>query len=90
MKKIQKSLPLPGATPIEQLAKPFEEFAKLESSGGISSSIAPWPRSSGPTHPGPRATSELETAKVGILAASIASGVAGMLILFPKASPNDK
>lgn len=28
-------LPLPGATPIERLAKPFQEFARLESSGGI-------------------------------------------------------
>ena len=35
VKKIQKRLPLPGATPIETLTKPFEEFARLESSGGI-------------------------------------------------------
>ncbi|MEO5719174.1 MAG: Na+/H+ antiporter NhaA [Chthoniobacterales bacterium] len=35
MKKIQKPLPLPGATTIETLTKPFEEFARLESSGGI-------------------------------------------------------
>jgi Na+:H+ antiporter, NhaA family len=33
--KLQRSLPLPGATPIERLTKPFEEFARLESSGGI-------------------------------------------------------
>jgi hypothetical protein len=35
MKKSQKRLLLPGETPIERLAKPFEEFAKLEASGGI-------------------------------------------------------
>ena len=35
VKKIQERLPLPGATPIETLTKPFEEFARLESSGGI-------------------------------------------------------
>ena len=35
VKKIQKSLPLPGKTTIETLTKPFEEFARLESSGGI-------------------------------------------------------
>ena len=35
VKKIQKRLPLPGATPIETLTKPFEEFAEMESSGGI-------------------------------------------------------
>ena len=35
VKKIQKSLPLPGKTAIETLTKPFEEFARLESSGGI-------------------------------------------------------
>ena len=35
VKKIQKKLPLPGATAIETLTKPFEEFAELESSGGI-------------------------------------------------------
>jgi Na+/H+ antiporter 1 len=35
MKKIQNKLPLPGVTPIERLSKPFEEFAKLESSDGI-------------------------------------------------------
>ncbi|MEO8044030.1 MAG: Na+/H+ antiporter NhaA [Spartobacteria bacterium] len=34
-KLMQKRLPLPGATPIEALTKPFEEFARLESSGGI-------------------------------------------------------
>jgi NhaA family Na+:H+ antiporter len=33
--KTNQRLPLPGATPIERLAKPFQEFAKLESSGGI-------------------------------------------------------
>ncbi len=33
--QIHWSLPLPGATPIERLTKPFEEFARLESSGGI-------------------------------------------------------
>lgn len=27
--------PLPGSTPIERLARPFQEFAKLEASGGI-------------------------------------------------------
>ena len=27
--------PLPGRPPIERLAKPFQEFARLESSGGI-------------------------------------------------------
>ena len=27
--------PLPGATPLERLVKPFQEFAKLEASGGI-------------------------------------------------------
>ena len=27
--------PLPGETPLERLAKPFQEFAKLEASGGI-------------------------------------------------------
>ena len=35
VKKVQKKLPLPGATTIETLTKPFEEFAELESSGGI-------------------------------------------------------
>ncbi|MDQ3117105.1 MAG: Na+/H+ antiporter NhaA [Verrucomicrobiota bacterium] len=35
MKKIQKQLPLPGKTTIETLTRPFEEFARLESSGGI-------------------------------------------------------
>ncbi len=34
-KRIQKHMPLPGATPIERLTKPFEEFARLESSGGL-------------------------------------------------------
>ncbi len=34
-KLMQKRLPLPGATPIEALTRPFEEFARLESSGGI-------------------------------------------------------
>jgi NhaA family Na+:H+ antiporter len=33
--KLQRTLPWPGATPIERLTKPFEEFARLESSGGI-------------------------------------------------------
>jgi NhaA family Na+:H+ antiporter len=33
--KVRRSLPLPGATPIERLTKPFEEFVRLESSGGI-------------------------------------------------------
>ena len=33
--KIQTELPLPGVTPIERLSRPFEEFARLESSGGI-------------------------------------------------------
>ncbi|HEX4666991.1 MAG TPA: Na+/H+ antiporter NhaA [Chthoniobacterales bacterium] len=32
---MQRSLQLPGATSIERLTKPFEEFARLESSGGI-------------------------------------------------------
>ena len=27
--------PLPDETPLERLAKPFQEFAKLEASGGI-------------------------------------------------------
>jgi NhaA family Na+:H+ antiporter len=35
MNKIQERLSLPGETPVERLAKPFQEFAKLESSGGI-------------------------------------------------------
>jgi len=35
VKKIQQNLPLPGPTPIETLTKRFEEFASLESSGGI-------------------------------------------------------
>jgi len=35
MNKLQDKLPLPGETPIERLIKPFEEFARLESSGGI-------------------------------------------------------
>ncbi|HEY3661962.1 MAG TPA: Na+/H+ antiporter NhaA [Chthoniobacterales bacterium] len=35
VRKIQERLPLPGATTIETLTKPFEEFARLESSGGI-------------------------------------------------------
>ena len=35
VKKIQKRLPLPGETPIERLTRPFEEFGRLESSGGI-------------------------------------------------------
>ena len=34
-RKIQRKLPLPGATTIETLIKPFEEFARLEASGGI-------------------------------------------------------
>ena len=33
--QIQRSLSPPGMTPIERLTKPFEEFARLESSGGI-------------------------------------------------------
>lgn len=35
MKTIQKQLPLPGSTTIEALTRPFGEFARLESSGGI-------------------------------------------------------
>lgn len=35
MKEIEEKLPPSGATPIEKLTKPFEEFARLESSGGI-------------------------------------------------------
>ncbi len=35
VKKIQKELPLPGSTTIETLTRPFGEFARLESSGGI-------------------------------------------------------
>ncbi len=34
-KRIQNQLPLPGETPFERLTRPFEEFARLESSGGI-------------------------------------------------------
>lgn len=34
-KRMHKRLPLPGATTIETLTKPFDEFARLESSGGI-------------------------------------------------------
>ncbi|MFS8064672.1 MAG: Na+/H+ antiporter NhaA, partial [Luteimonas sp.] len=34
-KKLQSQLPLPGKTTIEALTKPFQEFARLESSGGI-------------------------------------------------------
>ncbi len=32
---MDRRTPLPGKTPIERLARPFQEFARLESSGGI-------------------------------------------------------
>src|SRR4051812_8756022 len=32
---MRRPTPLPGQTPIERLVKPFQEFAKLEASGGI-------------------------------------------------------
>ncbi len=35
VKKLQSQIPLPGKTTIEALTRPFQEFARLESSGGI-------------------------------------------------------
>jgi hypothetical protein len=32
---VNERLPLPDETPLERLVKPFQEFAKLEASGGI-------------------------------------------------------
>ncbi len=33
--RMQHKMPLPGRTPLERLTTPFEEFARLEASGGI-------------------------------------------------------